>query len=210
MSIVWPCSLSVEVYAEAGREVEVPRPDCPACSGPMVFWSGYQRYVRAGGLCRRLFVARARCVPCEVTHALLPSFLLEGRLDVVETIGAVIGSVGLGRSGVRPPAERLEVPHSTARDWCRRFRAVAAQAAVGFAALAVELGGDPPPARSGSARQAMAAIGEAWHAAVGLAGWALLGMWRFVSAVSGGQLIGINTNPLWLIVGRRRFMPPVL
>jgi hypothetical protein len=29
-----------------------------------------------------------------------------------------------------------------------------------------------------------------------------------LSAVSGGALLGTNTNSLWLVVGRRRFMPP--
>jgi len=40
-------------------------------------------------------------------------------------------------------------------------------------------------------------------------GWAGLGRWRFAAAVSGGRLIGANTNTPYLIVGRRRFMPPV-
>lgn len=31
MSIVWPCTISVECYLAAGREIEVARPDCPAC-----------------------------------------------------------------------------------------------------------------------------------------------------------------------------------
>src|SRR5258707_14012767 len=47
MAIVWPCPLTVDAYADAGREVEVPRPDCPSCAGPVVFWSGYRRYVRS-------------------------------------------------------------------------------------------------------------------------------------------------------------------
>jgi hypothetical protein len=42
-----------------------------------------------------------------------------------------------------------------------------------------------------------------------LAGWDALGGWRFVSAVSGGRVIATNTNTPYLIVGRRRFMPPV-
>ena len=33
---------------------------------------------------------------CEVTHALLPAFVLVGRLDVVESIGAVIERVAAG------------------------------------------------------------------------------------------------------------------
>jgi len=53
MSIVWPCPLTVDEYAAAGRAVRVPRPDCPACPGPVVFWSGYWRQVRWLGRCRR-------------------------------------------------------------------------------------------------------------------------------------------------------------
>jgi hypothetical protein len=81
--------------------------------------------------------------------------------------------------------------------------------AVAFAALAVELGGVAvTPVRS-VADWALAAIGAAWQAAVGLPGWAAVGCWRFVSAVSGGRFIATNTDSPWLIVGKRRFMPPV-
>ena len=87
----------------------------------MLFWSGYERSVRCGGPCLKLWVRRARCVSCRVSHALVPSFCLVGRLDVVEVIGEVIGTVvGPGR-GVRPVAAALDVAHSTARDWVRRF-----------------------------------------------------------------------------------------
>jgi len=45
--------LPVDAYVAAGRQVEFPRPDCPSCAGPLVFWSGYRRHVRvaaaAGG-----------------------------------------------------------------------------------------------------------------------------------------------------------------
>ena len=43
---------------------------------------------------------------------------------------------------MRPEAERAGVPHTTARGWVRRLGRRAAQLAVGFAALAVELGGE--------------------------------------------------------------------
>jgi len=46
-------------------------------------------------------------------------------------------------------------------------------------------------------------------AAGGLAGWAGLGRWRFASAVCGGTLLAANTNSPWLILGNRRFMPPM-
>ena len=63
MSIVWPCPLPAGVYAAAGREVEFPRPDCPSCAVPMVFWSGYRRYVRDSGICVKIFVPRSGAGP---------------------------------------------------------------------------------------------------------------------------------------------------
>ena len=102
------------------------------------------------------------------------------------------------------------MPHTTARGWLRRFGPARRRVAVGFAALAVELGGEVvgaigDVARAGRWRRSRAAFG----AASALAGWAALGRWRFVSAVSGGRLIATNTNSPYLIVGSRRFMPPV-
>ena len=209
MAIVWPCPLAVDVYAEAGREVEIPRPDCPSCGGPLVFWSGYQRYVRAAGRCRKIFVPRVRCRPCGVSHALLPAFVLAWRLDAADTVGAVISQVAGGACGVRPAAVRAQVPHTTARGWARRFRARALVLGTGFAALAVELGGQAVTPPGGAAWFALAAIGEAFGAAAGLPGWAGLGAWRFASSVTGGRLIAANKSSPFLIVGRRRFMPPV-
>lgn len=209
MSIVWLCPLSVDAYVEAGREIEVPRPDCPGCAVPMSFWSGYRRYVRDGGVCRRVFVPRARCGPCATTHALLPAFLLVGRLDVVETVGAVVAQVASGRSGVRPAAQCVGVPHTTARGWWRCFKLRAARLAVAFSALAVELGGATVAPLGHLEGWSLATLAAAWEAAVALPGWAALGLWRFVSAVVGGKLIAPNTDPPWLVIGRRRFMPPV-
>jgi hypothetical protein len=144
-----------------------------------------------------------------VTHALLPAFVLAWRLDAAEAVGTVITAVAGGGCGARPAAARLGVPYTTARGWCRRFAARAPELGVAFAALAVELGGDVvrPPAEPG--RFALAAITAAFDAAGCLPGWAVLAVWRFASAVTGGRLIAANTISPWLIVGRRRFMPPV-
>jgi transposase-like protein len=209
VAIVWPCPLPVDAYVAAGREVEVPRPVCPSCAGPLVFWSGYWRHVRAAGRCRKIFVPRLRCGPCRVSHALLPAFTLAWRLDVAETVGAVIAQVAGGGCGVRPAAARAGVPYTTARGWVRRFRARAPELGTGFAALAVELGGEAicPAAEAG--RFALAAVGAAFAAAAGLPGWLELGAWRFAASVSGGTLIAANTGSPFLVVGKRRFMPPV-
>jgi hypothetical protein len=144
-----------------------------------------------------------------VTHALLPAFVLAWRLDAAEVIGAVLADVAAGRCGVGPAAARCGVPFTTARGWCRRFGARGLVLGTAFAALAVELGGPPVTPPEGAARFAADAVGAAFAAAAGLPGWAGLGAWRFASAVTGGMLIGANTISPWLVVGRRRFMPPV-
>jgi hypothetical protein len=92
VAMVWPCPLPVDAYVAAGREVEFPRPACPSCAGPLVFWSGYWRHVREAGRCRKIFVPRLRCALCGVSHALLPAFVLAWRLDVAKTVGAVLAS----------------------------------------------------------------------------------------------------------------------
>ncbi len=213
MAIVWPCPLPVDAYVAAGRKVEVPRPDCPSCGEPLVFWSGYWRHVRAGGLadgrCPKMFVPRVRCAPCAVSHALLPAFVLAWRLDTAETIGAVIGQVAGGACGVRPAAARAGVPHTTARGWVRRFGGRAGELGIAFAALAVELGGEAIGPAAEAGRFALAAIGAAFEAAAALPGWLAAGRWRFASSVSGGRLIAANAISPWFVVGRRRFMPPI-
>ena len=78
-----------------------------------------------------------------------------------------------------------------------------------FAALAVELGGQAIRPAAEAGRFALAAITAAFDAAAALPGWLAVGRWRFVSAVSGGRLIAANTGSPFLVVGKRRFMPPV-
>ena len=175
----------------------------------MTFWSGYRRHVRAAGRCRKIFVPRLRCALCRVSHALLPAFVLAWRLDVAESVGAVIGQVAGGACGVRPAAARADMPHTTARGWVRRFTGRDGELGVAFAALAVELGGQviAPAGRAG--RFALAAVTAAFDAATALPGWLAVGLWRFASSVSGGRLIAASTTSPYLIVGRRRFMPPV-
>jgi len=209
MAIVWPCPIPVDAYAAAGENPEVPRADCPACTRPMEFWWGYHRFVRDTGRSLRIWVRRGHCTGCETTHALLPAFVVRKRLDTVETIGAVIEGVTAGSSGVRPAAAALGVPHTTARGWLRRFSANARRLAVAFAALAVELGGDAPTLSADPCVAALAAIASAWRAASALPGWLAVDQWRLCTSVCGGSFLATNTNAPWLIVGKRRFMPPV-
>ena len=208
MSIVWPCPLTVDAYASVGRAVQVPRPDCPSCLVPAVFWSGYWRYIRWRGQERKIFIRRVRCRACGVTYALLPAFTLARRLDAADTAGAVIGQVVAGACGVRPAAAAAGVPYTTARGWVRRFAARAGELAVSFSALCVELGGDAVRLLPDPLRSAVTAVSAAFAAAAGLPGWAVLGRWRFASAVTGGSLLAANASSPWLVIGRRRFMPP--
>lgn len=210
MAIVWACALSVDEYVAAGREVSVPRPDCPGCSAAMAFWSGYERAVRDGPAVR-IWIRRARCRGCRTSHALVPSFCLLGRLDVADVIGVVIAAVvGDGR-GVRPVATEADVPHTTARDWVRRFRRRAEVLAAAFAAVVVELAGSAPslpPCRT-VAVQSLAVIRAAFAAALARAGPALRSLWCFVAVVTGGRLLATNRDPLSIVIGRRRLIAPV-
>lgn len=211
MAIVWACALSVDEYAAAGRAVVVPRADCPACATAMGFWSGYERSVRHRGPALKLWVRRARCQRCRASHALVPSFCLVGRLDDVEVIGAVLTAVVDEARGVRPVAEEADVPHTTARDWVRRFCRRAALIGAAFAAVAVEVSGLAPSFAMPPAvgEQALAAIHQAFTAVAARAGPALSSLWCFVALVTGGTLLATNTNPLSIVLGRRRLIVPV-
>ena len=61
MFIVFACQLSVDAYVELGRDVEVPRPDCPACSEAVDFWGVSERYLRIVQVVK-LLVRRVRCM----------------------------------------------------------------------------------------------------------------------------------------------------
>jgi hypothetical protein len=157
-----------------------------------------------------LWLARARCSPCGVSHALVPSFLLVGRLDVVADVGVVLEAVTEGVSGVRPAAARVDVPLTTARDWVRGFRVRAAVLWSGFAALTIELGGDIATRRSSDTVVATIGVMASAHRAAAARHDVLTGgLWGFVSAVTGGMLIRSNMDPPWRVFGSRRFIPPI-
>jgi len=139
---------------------------------------------------------------------LLPCFVLAGRLDVAETIGTVLEEVVDGPGGMRPAAARADVFHTTARSWLRRFLTGRCASASRFARFASSSWrGDRALRRTGPLRDL--SDQSAFAAASALPGWASIGLWRFVSSVSGGRLIATNTDSPYLVVGKRRFMPPV-
>jgi hypothetical protein len=208
VAMVWRCLLSVDEYVAAGKGVEVPRPECPSCEEPMRFRSGYGRHVRCGGgTGRRIWVRRVACVACRRSHALLPSFLLERRLDVVEDIGAVIEVVCDGEAVVGRVAKSRDVPYTTARDWLRRFSARASMLAAGFAALAVGVGVEAgiDALASGVSGRAVGAL----RLVVAGIGALSPSLWVLASLVTGGKLLATATDPPWTVLGGRRLMPPV-
>lgn len=207
MAIVWACSLSVEQYAAAGQRVRVPWPGCPGCGQPMRPWSGYHRWVRWGGGVWRVWVRRAKCRPCGVTHALLPSFALLRRLDAVWVIGAALGRAA-GGAGLRVVAAGLGVPHTTVRDWWRRFRVRAPVLAAGLCALVVELGGLVAALDAAAEHACLAALETVAAGVRRRLGVAAPATWPLAALVSGGGWLGATTSPPWAGPGRRGWLPP--
>jgi len=146
-------------------------------------------------------VRRGWCGTCQASHGLVPSFCLLGRLDVVEVVGEALSEVVGGRGEVRPVAARLDVPHTTARDWLRRFACRAGILTAGFAALVVKLCGLAPVLPADPSHHALGAMALAYAAARSRAGPLLPALWPFVAVVTGGKLLSTNTDPL---VGPRR------
>jgi hypothetical protein len=162
LSIVWPCPLAVSAYLALGQHIELGDQPCPTCGQRLAGWGGYWRWVR-GPSTELVWIRRGRCTSCRRSHALLPDFLLEHRLDEVEVIGRSLALHVMGVS-LRNVAEQLAVPVTTAREWQRRFQVRASTLAATFVAFAVQL--DPAAVlltTSGEAA-ALEALGAAWHA----------------------------------------------
>jgi len=88
-------------------------------------------------------------------------------------------------------------------------KVLAIQLVAAFAALAADLGGEVVTPATDPRTHALDAFRAAWRAVSAFPGWLGCGRWRFISAVTGGRLIATNTKSLFLVVGKRRFMPPV-
>jgi hypothetical protein len=146
-------------------------------------------------------------VACNSGHALLPSFLLERRLDVIDDIGTVVESVTDGVSVVGRVAKCADVPYTTARDWMRRFSARASMLAAGFAGLAVEVGAEAGVTSLAvdAGRRALQALRLVFDAVA----TSSASLWALASVITGGKMLASATDPPWTILGSRRFMPPV-
>lgn len=195
MAIVWPCTMTAHDYAAAGKDVSVPRPNCPACGAAMIFFGTYSRPLRIA-VELRLVIGRARCSPCKVSHALLPDFVAVARLDGIEVIGSLLEQSAAGHSTIGV-AQRLGVPYTTARGWRRRIEQRAGLLVRGFLAVTVALGDLVPKLGVGELAALLSAIGSAVKAARRRLG-ALGADWRVANRVVGGQLLGTNINPPWI------------
>jgi hypothetical protein len=142
---------------------------------------------------------------------LLPSFLLRRRLDPAPVIGAAVSLVVTGARGTRRAAEEAGVPHTTVRDWCRRFQARAELLVAGLSALVVECGGQlsapPSPSLPRAAEEAVHALG---HRLAPVVGGGKVGPWELSGLVCGGDLLGTTTSPPWATASGRPFIAPQL
>ncbi|MDA8265865.1 MAG: DUF6431 domain-containing protein [Actinomycetota bacterium] len=179
MAIVWPCTMTPHEYAAVGRDIEVPRPNCPACSLAMSFWGFYARPLRVG-VELRLLIRRARCKHCQVSCGIVPDFVVPGRLDGVEVIGAGIEEMAAGAT-TATAATRFDVPYTTVRSWRRRFAERAGILSAGFLAATVAL-------------CAIEAAERAMRRRLG----ATAGHWRIANYIVGGHLLSTNSNPPWI------------
>jgi hypothetical protein len=127
---------------------------------------------------------------------LLPDVCLLRRRDAVEVIGAAV-LAGAG-AGYRQIAERLGRPAETVRDWLARFRARAEFVAAHFWRWARALDGAVlPVAGVSSQAEAMDAIGVCTRVASLLLG--RRAPWSWVSALTAGRLLSINTSSPWRV-----------
>jgi hypothetical protein len=183
----------VEADLAAGRLL------CPRCLvGVLGGWGCARvRVVRTREGERRLRPRRGRCrgEACRATHVLLPDVCLARRRCVAEVIGE--GLLSFGREGYRRAAERLGVPGETVRDWRRRFRSRAELIAAHFLRWARALDGslEAPAGQRSLVGDALEAIGVC----VRLASLVLARRppWSWVSALTAGGLLSINTEPPW-------------
>ncbi|MCA1679424.1 MAG: DUF6431 domain-containing protein [Actinobacteria bacterium] len=143
---------------------------CPSCRAVLGPWGHARpRVLRCSIGDRWLRPRRARCRGCAGTHVLLPDVALLRRQDEVTVIGAAIRA-HVGGEGHRRIAARLGVPAGTVRGWLRRVL----------------------PAGSGvaDALEAIAVAARAWVLRFGPGD-----LWRIVSVLSGGALLGNTSCP---------------
>lgn len=181
----------VEADLAAGRLL------CPRCRvGVLGGWGCARlRVLRTRDGKRRLRPRRGRCRvrACLATHVLLPDVFLARRKDAVEVIGDAL----LAGEGYRRVAERLGVPAETVRDWRSRFRSRAELIVTHFLRWAGALDGAllAPVLQGSPVADAVEAIGVCTRVASLMFGGRAA--WSWVSALTTGGLLAVNTSPPW-------------
>lgn len=196
-----PLEVVVLIVADARAVVEADlaagRLLCPRCRvGVLGGWGCARlRVLRTREGERRLRPRRGRCREgaCRATHVLLPDVCLARRRDAVEVIGEAL----LAGEGYRLVAERLGVPAETVRDWRSRFRSRAELIVAHFLRWARALDGAllGPVLQGLPVADALEAIGVCTRVASLVFGSRTA--WSWVSALTTGGLLTINTSPPW-------------
>lgn len=195
MAIIWPCPLTVSSYSAVGKAILVPAQVCPDCLCPLTRWGGYWRWGRGEREpAQRIWIQRGRCTPCRRTQALLPSFLFGRRLDANPVIGSALEQAAAG-SGMRPIAQRLELPHTTVRGWCRRVQSKALVLLGPLLAFATGLDPAPVSLAGDGAAAVLEALAQAVLRARRRLGVRMPDRWGFWSLISGGLALAPHTSP---------------
>ena len=148
MAISWRCPLSLHAYAAAGRKGAGPASDLPELRAA----DDLRGLLPPAGAPSRRRASRAGatgpvCSTCKSGHALLPDFIVHGRHDSVQAIGAALAAELLG-DGPRRLWEA--VPARTVRSWQQRFAEGADLLTASLGAVAVALVAGAPGAAAGS------------------------------------------------------------
>jgi transposase-like protein len=197
MSIVWRWQELVSNYVEAGKSVVVPVPACPGCGRRLGRWSGYWRWLRSPGIDALIWIWRARCTPCRVSHALLPDFLFHRRLDEVVIIGQVLALAAVQRAPLRALARRFDLPRATVRAWWGRFRTRSPTVLAELLDVAVRLNSAPVDLQLNGEAAVFEALDQAISRARIRFGERIGDAWRFWSRISGGRVLATNTSASW-------------
>jgi hypothetical protein len=169
---------------------------CPTCSGPLSPWGfARSRDVRLAHDVRPLTPRRARCVGCETTHVLAPSWMVPRRRDGVQVIGEAL-RLAAGGVGHRRIARELGRPEGTVRGWLRAARRRAQSLRACATRRMVSL--DPEPVAVIPAGSSLGDMVEAIMLAV--RAWVL----RF-----GRDDIGAWERAVWLTGGLLHGQPPL-
>lgn len=177
----------------------------------MAFDGRYPRRVREAGVTYRVLVRRARCSACGLGDAVVPDFVLRGRLDSTQAVGAAV----VAYAGVELPAHAealyAGVPARTVRSWRQRFAGRAEQLWGRLGAVSVGWGGrdglaDAPSSTPVGA--AVGAIGAVWRAARRRPDADVPPPWRLANVIVGGRLMSTRVDLPWPIdpawIGRAR------